>query len=147
MYVDEAHSIGALGESGGGVCDFYGIDSKNVDIMMGTFTKSFGAAGGYIAGDKKVIDYLRINNHSFSYSEAVTVPVTQQVISSMEVILGEDGTQDGVKRISDLAENSKYFATSLRKMGFIVYGDEGSPVIPLLLFNPAKIRQVPDYNG
>lgn len=87
-----------------------------------------------------MIDYLRINNHSFSYSEAVTVPVTQQVISSMAVILGEDGSQDGVKRISDLAENSKYFSTSLRQMGFIVYGDEGSPVIPLLLFNPAKIR-------
>lgn len=50
--MDEAHSIGALGENGGGVCDFYGISPKHVDIMMGTFTKSFGAAGGYIAGDK-----------------------------------------------------------------------------------------------
>lgn len=71
LYVDEAHSIGALGEHGGGVCDFYGkveknvahlpilptflrlgINPKHVDILMGTFTKSFGAAGGYIAADK-----------------------------------------------------------------------------------------------
>ena len=52
---------------------------------------------------------------------------------------GEDGTEDGVRRIQDLADNSRYFSNSLRKMGFIVYGDEGSPVIPLLLFNPAKI--------
>lgn len=52
---------------------------------------------------------------------------------------GEDGTNDGVNRIHSLAENSRYFSNALRKLGFIVYGDEGSPVIPLLLFNPAKI--------
>lgn len=50
--MDEAHSIGALGEHGGGVCDFFGVNPKHVDILMGTFTKSFGAAGGYIAGSK-----------------------------------------------------------------------------------------------
>lgn len=52
---------------------------------------------------------------------------------------GEDGTDTGRKKIKQLAENSLYFATKLREMGFIVYGDYGSPVIPLLLFNPAKI--------
>lgn len=52
LFVDEAHSIGALGPNGGGVVDYYGVDPKEVDIHMGTFTKSFGAAGGYIAGSK-----------------------------------------------------------------------------------------------
>lgn len=52
LYVDEAHSIGALGPHGGGVVDYFGADPKDVDIHMGTFTKSFGAAGGYIAGSK-----------------------------------------------------------------------------------------------
>lgn len=52
---------------------------------------------------------------------------------------GEDGTDDGRRRIKQLAENSLYFAARLRQMGFIVYGDHGSPVVPLLLFNPAKI--------
>ncbi|KAK4510188.1 uncharacterized protein ATC70_006360 [Mucor velutinosus] len=139
LYVDEAHSIGALGENGGGVCDFYGISPKHVDIMMGTFTKSFGAAGGYIAGDKAVIDHLRMKNHAFSYAETMSPPVIAQVSSSMSVINGEDGTDDGVKRIKQLADNARYFSRALRKLGFIVYGDEGSPVIPLLLFNPAKI--------
>lgn len=50
VYLDEAHSIGALGPHGRGVCDYWGIDPQDVDILMGTFTKSFGAAGGYIAG-------------------------------------------------------------------------------------------------
>ncbi|KAI8647929.1 pyridoxal phosphate-dependent transferase [Parasitella parasitica] len=139
LYVDEAHSIGALGENGGGVCDFYGISPIHVDIMMGTFTKSFGAAGGYIAGDKAVIDHLRATNHAFSYAETMSPLVIQQVSSSMGIIMGEDGTDDGVKRIQQLAENSRYFSRELRRLGFIVYGDEGSPVIPLLLFNPAKI--------
>lgn len=52
LYLDEAHSIGALGPNGGGVIDFYNCDPKDVDILMGTYTKSFGSAGGYIAGSK-----------------------------------------------------------------------------------------------
>ena len=52
LYLDEAHSIGALGPHGGGVVDYYGLNVRDVDIMMGTFTKSFGSAGGYIAGSK-----------------------------------------------------------------------------------------------
>ncbi|KAI9485720.1 MAG: pyridoxal phosphate-dependent transferase [Benjaminiella poitrasii] len=139
LYVDEAHSIGALGENGGGVCDFYGIDPAEVDILMGTFTKSFGAAGGYIAGDKTIIDHIRLRNHAYNYAEPISVPVAQQVISSMKIICGEDGTDTGRKKIKQLAENSVYFIERLREMGFIVYGDQGSPVIPLLLFNPAKI--------
>ena len=52
LYLDEAHSIGALGPRGRGVVDYFGLDPRDVDIMMGTFTKSFGAAGGYIGGKK-----------------------------------------------------------------------------------------------
>lgn len=52
IYLDEAHSIGALGSNGGGIIDFYNVNPKDVDILMGTFTKSFGSAGGYIAGSK-----------------------------------------------------------------------------------------------
>lgn len=55
LYLDEAHSIGATGKSGRGICDYYGVDPKEVDIHMGTFTKSFGSAGGYIAGSKVII--------------------------------------------------------------------------------------------
>ncbi|KAG2176677.1 hypothetical protein INT44_007341 [Umbelopsis vinacea] len=139
LYVDEAHSIGALGERGGGVCDFYGISPSHVDILMGTFTKSFGAAGGYIAATKDIIDYLRLKNHSFAYAESITPPVAQQILTSITIIRGDDGTNEGRKRIQQLADNSIYFAARLREMGFIVYGDEGSPVIPLLVFNPAKI--------
>lgn len=54
--MDEAHSTGAMGKHGRGVCDYYGVDPHEVDILMGTFTKSFGSAGGYIAGSKVIVD-------------------------------------------------------------------------------------------
>ncbi|KAI8969292.1 pyridoxal phosphate-dependent transferase [Mycotypha africana] len=139
LYVDEAHSIGALGDVGGGVCNFWGVDPANVDILMGTFTKSFGSAGGYIAGDKAIINHLRVQNHAYLYAESMSVPVTQQVITSMKIIAGEDGTKEGKRRIERLKNNSLYFSKRLKHMGLIVYGDTGSPVIPLLLIQPAKI--------
>lgn len=86
LYVDEAHSVGALGDCGGGVCNFFGIDPAKVDILMGTFTKSFGSAGGYIAADKHIIDHLKLKNHAYIYAEPVSVPVAQQVIASMNII-------------------------------------------------------------
>ncbi|KAL1922662.1 uncharacterized protein VTP21DRAFT_10201 [Calcarisporiella thermophila] len=139
IYLDEAHSIGALGRHGRGVCDLLGVDPADVDIMMGTFTKSFGAAGGYIAGDRALIDRLKLYNHSCIYSEPMTPLVCQQVLTSMRIIMGEVGGDEGKHRISQLAENSQFFMSRLKEMGFIVYGNDGSPVIPLLLFNPAKI--------
>lgn len=130
--------MGALGPNGRGICDYYGIDPCDVDILMGTFTKSFGAAGGYITGKKQLIDYLRLRSHSSVYSEPMSIPVLKQVYSSMKMIMGEEFGQEGRHRIQALARNSRYFCSELRKMGFIVYGND-SPVIPLLLMNPAKI--------
>eukprot|EP00842_Homolaphlyctis_polyrhiza_P001885 jgi/Hompol1/2698/HPOL_003004-RA len=138
LYVDEAHSIGALGPNGRGVCDYYGIDPREIDICMGTFTKSFGAAGGYIAASKRIIDHLRITSHAACYAEPMPVPVLQQIYTSTRIIMGEICGNEGRNRIQTLARNSRYFASELRRMGFIVYGHD-SPVIPLLLFQPAKI--------
>ncbi|KAG0223710.1 serine palmitoyltransferase component [Actinomortierella wolfii] len=139
LYVDEAHSIGAIGPRGRGVCDYFGVDTKEVDILMGTFTKSFGAAGGYICASKAIVDHLRIYNHSSIYAEAMSPVVLQQIYTSMWSIMGRDGTGAGQERLSRLAWNARYLGSNLRKQGFIIYGDRDSPVIPLLLFNPAKI--------
>ncbi|KAI8899216.1 pyridoxal phosphate-dependent transferase [Globomyces pollinis-pini] len=139
IYLDEAHSVGALGPNGRGVCDYYGINPREIDILMGTFTKSFGAAGGYIAGDKTLINLLRLNSHSHLYAEPVSVPVLKQIYSSMKVIMGEEGgIMEGVTRIQTLARNYRFFASELRRMGFLIYGHD-SPVVPLLLVNPAKV--------
>ncbi|KAF7301165.1 Serine palmitoyltransferase 2 [Mycena indigotica] len=88
LWVDEAHSIGALGPHGRGVADYFGVPPKSIDILMGTFTKSFGAAGGYIAGNKELIDRLRIRGHAGPYAESMTPPVLTQVVASMASIMG-----------------------------------------------------------
>jgi len=68
--------------------DYFNIDPRSIDILMGTFTKSFGAAGGYIAGSKFLIDYLRVHGHSGAYAEAMSPAVLTQVIASMASIMG-----------------------------------------------------------
>ncbi|XP_016422969.1 serine palmitoyltransferase 2-like isoform X2 [Sinocyclocheilus rhinocerous] len=139
LYLDEAHSIGALGPYGRGVVEYFGLDSKDVDVMMGTFTKSFGAAGGYIAGRKDLIDYLLTHSHSAIYATSMPLPVVEQIITSMKCIMGKDGTTIGRSRIQRLAENTVYFRRRLREMGFIIYGNNDSPVVPMMLYMPAKI--------
>ncbi|KAM4690297.1 serine palmitoyltransferase 2 [Rhinophrynus dorsalis] len=139
LYLDEAHSIGALGPNGRGVVDYFGLDPRDVDIMMGTFTKSFGGAGGYIGGSKVLIDYLRAHSHSTAYATSMSPPVVEQIITSMKCIMGEDGTTMGRDRVEQLAENTRYFRRRLTEMGFIIYGNSDSPVVPLMLYMPAKI--------
>lgn len=139
LFIDEAHSIGAIGPRGRGICDYFGIDTREVDILMGTLTKSFGANGGYVAGDKLVIDKLRTLNAAVYYGEAPTPPILAQISSSLRIINGEIIPGQGEERLQRLAFNSRYLRLGLKRLGFIVYGNDDSPIIPLLLFNPAKM--------
>jgi len=139
LFVDEAHSIGALGPEGRGVCDYFGIDPADVDILMGTLTKSFGANGGYIAGDKVVIDKLREVNAATLFAEAPTPPVLTQIATALRIITGEINPGQGKERLQRLAFNSRYLRLGLKRLGFIVYGHDDSPIIPLMLYNPAKM--------
>ena len=85
LYLDEAHSIGAMGPTGRGCSEYTGVDPADVDILMGTFTKSFGAMGGYIAADKKTISFLRRKCAGSIYHNALSPAVCQQVISAFNV--------------------------------------------------------------
>ncbi|XP_034008110.1 serine palmitoyltransferase 3 [Trematomus bernacchii] len=139
LFVDEAHSIGAVGPTGRGVTELFNVNPADVDVMMGTFTKSFGAAGGYIAGKKELVDYLRCQSHSAVYGTSLSPPVTEQIIRAMKCIMGNNGSTEGIRRIRQLAENTKYFRARLKEMGFIIYGHEDSPVVPILLYMPGKV--------
>ncbi|XP_007423981.2 serine palmitoyltransferase 3 [Python bivittatus] len=139
IYLDEAHSIGAVGPTGRGVVEYFGMDPNDVDVLMGTFTKSFGAAGGYIAGKKELVDYLRVHSHSAVYATSMCPPITEQIIRAMKCVMGLDGATQGRQRINQLAENTRYFRRRLRELGFIIYGNDDSPVVPLLLYLPGKV--------
>lgn len=139
LYVDEAHSIGALGKTGRGVTDYWGIDTSEVDILMGTFTKSFGSAGGYLASSKAIIDQIRSTSYCTFYDTSMSTVCIQQVISSLKIIIGEDGTDEGQKRLTALRENSNYFRRRLKEEGFRVIGHEDSPIVPVMIYMPAQL--------
>ena len=136
VYLDEAHSIGAIGQTGRGVTEYFGIHPKNVDIMMGTFTKTFGACGGYIAGSKAVVNHIRAHSHSACYATSMSPPVCEQIMTSLKII---SSTDDGKRRIEKLARNCKRFRQGLKKIGYIVYGNDDSPVVPALIYSPCKV--------
>lgn len=137
LYIDEAHSIGAIGPRGRGVCDYFGIDPAEVELLMGTFSKSFGGVGGYIAGSKDVISTIR--STTMDLGEPMSPPILMQISTSLQIIAGDLDPGNGEERLKSLAFNSWYLRSGLKKLGFIVYGDEGSPVVPLLVFNTGKL--------
>lgn len=139
LYVDEAHSIGALGKKGGGICEHAGVDPADVDVLMGTFTKSFGAVGGYIAANSNVIDFLRVSSMGSVYSSSISPPACMQIIQAIKIIIGEDGTKLGQTKLQTLRDNSNYFRNRMKNMGCHVLGDQDSPIVPVMLYKPAKI--------
>ncbi|OAA41008.1 serine palmitoyltransferase 2 [Metarhizium rileyi] len=139
LFIDEAHSIGALGPRGRGVCDYFGIDPCEVDILMGTLTKSFGANGGYIAAEKYIIDKLRSTNASTQYGESPAPCVLMQILASLKLITGELCPGQGEERLQRIAFNSRYVRLGLKRLGYIVYGHDDSPIIPVMLYNPGKM--------
>jgi len=139
VYLDEAHSIGALGSTGRGVTEHCGVDTKDVHVMMGTFTKSFGGMGGYIAADKATVEYLKVACAASVHHTAMSPVVCQQVLTAFKIIKGDQGGGLGKLKLDTLKSNANFFRSELLKMGVHVYGDYDSPVVPMMLYNPTKI--------
>ena len=139
IYLDEAHSIGALGRNGRGVCEYAGVNPEDIDIMMGTFTKSFGAMGGYIAASKEIINYIKSTSSGLLHHASMSPVVAQQIITAFSIIMGRDGTKVGRNKLDALINNSNYFRSEMKRLGVHVYGDYDSPIIPIMIYFPAKI--------
>lgn len=146
IWLDEAHSIGAMGPTGRGVVEYWGSNLNDIDIMMGTFSKSFGAHGGYIASSKAVISHIRRQSHT-NYASAMTPGVAMQIYSSLRIIMDKDERHlgEGQRRIQQLAENTRYFRSELYKRGYVVAGGDDSPVVPILLNYPGKVTIATRY--
>ena len=95
LYIDEAHSIGAVGGRGRGVCDYFGCDPTDIDVLMGTFSKSFSASGGYIAGRKRVIDHIVSESSDAIYSTSMAPCIAKQIYSVFNVIMDDGLLNDG----------------------------------------------------
>merc|ERR1719181_2274721 len=134
LYLDEAHSIGAVGPTGRGVTELLGVPTEEVDVMMGTFSKSFGSAGGYVAASQGVIDVLRRSAPGSIFASAMAPPCAAQALIALKVIAGKVGGDVGVEKIRRIRDNSNYFRRRLEEEGFKTLGDIDSPIVPLMLY-------------
>lgn len=139
LYLDEAHSIGAVGPTGRGVSELFGVPTSEIEVMMGTFTKSFGSAGGYVAASKAVIDALRRNAPGSIFASAMSPPCAAQALAAFRVISGSDGGSAGKEKLASIRENSNFFRSQMQESGFKVLGDIDSPIIPVMLHHNYKM--------
>ncbi|MBP3373445.1 MAG: aminotransferase class I/II-fold pyridoxal phosphate-dependent enzyme [Bacteroidaceae bacterium] len=130
VMVDEAHGIGVFGRQGRGVCDHFGL-TKEVDLIMGTFSKSLASIGGFIAADSSVINWLRHTVRTYIFSASCTPAATAAAREALRIIQAEP------ERLEALWNVTKYALKRFREEGFEI-GDTESPIIPLYVRNTDK---------
>ena len=115
------------------------VSLQCIDVLMGTFSKSFAAAGGYIAASTEIINYMRATSSGIVYHNSMSPIVCAQVIRAFKVLTGEDGTDVGAKKLAQLRDNSNYFREELIKMGLHVLGEKDSAIVPVMVYFPTKL--------
>ena len=123
IYVDEAHGLGVFGKEGRGVCDHFGV-TDDVDIIMGTFSKSLASIGGFVAADSDTINFLRHTCRTYIFSASNTPAATAAAMEALHIIRREP------ERIEHLWQVTKFALRRFREEGFEI-GDTESPIIPL----------------
>jgi 8-amino-7-oxononanoate synthase len=130
VYVDEAHGIGVFGKQGRGVCDHFGVTDE-VDVIMGTFSKSLASLGGFVAAESAVINALRHSARSYIFQASSTPAATAATIEALHIIQNEPERQEKLWEITNYALNE------FRNAGFEI-GDTQSPIIPLYVRDTYK---------
>lgn len=125
VMIDDAHSIGVLGKRGAGTAEYFGFEDR-VDLVMGTFSKSFATIGGFVVGDREVITFIRHQARSLMFSASIPPPAAATVLAALEVIKSEP------ERRERLWQNTNRMLKGLKAMGYNI-GTAETPIIPLLI--------------
>lgn len=128
VMVDDAHGLGVIGEGGRGTASYFGLEDE-VDIYMGTFSKSLASLGGYIAGSAKVIDYVRHNSRPFIFSASVTPASCAAALAALKIIRREP------ERVKRLGELGNYLRNGLKERGLAIRESE-TPIVPIFTYDP-----------
>lgn len=129
IMIDDAHALGILGEYGRGTAEYFGLEDE-VDIISGTFSKSLASLGGYCAGDKKIIDFIRHNSRPFIFSASIQPSSIAAVRKSLEIIKTEP------ERRKHLLEITEYMRNALKKRGIKIREEGNTPIIPIYTYDP-----------
>jgi len=123
--VDDAHGEGVLGKGGRGIVDHFNMHGK-VDIEVGTMSKAFGVVGGIVAGNKVIIEWLRQRGRPFLFSSAVTAPDAAACLAAVDLL------EESTELVDKLWDNTKYFKSEMKKLGFDT-GVSETPITPIML--------------
>lgn len=134
VMVDDAHGEGVLGNAGRGIADHFGLHGE-VDIEVGTLSKAFGVVGGYVAGKKKIVDFLRQRARPFLFSSAVTPADVAACIKAVDILTASGDL------VEKLWENTEYFQSKLREIGYDL-GVTATPITPVMIGDPKKAQDL-----
>lgn len=132
LMVDEAHSIGVLGQHGRGIGEYFGVNTTDVDLWMGTLSKSFASCGGYIAGCRAVVEYLKYTAPGFVFSVGMSPPNTGAALAAIRVLAAEP------ERVATLHQRAKLFLELARARGLDTGMSQNTPVIPIIVGDTSK---------
>ncbi len=132
LMVDDAHGEGVLGRGGRGIVDHFNLHGK-VDIEVGTLSKAFGVVGGVVAGNAKIVEWLRQRGRPFLFSSAMTVPDTAACLAAVDLL------EESTDLVDKLWENTRYFKAEMKRLGFDT-GQSVTPITPIML-GEAKLAQ------
>ena len=138
LMIDEAHSIGTIGATGRGIGEFFDVKRDDVDIWMSTLSKTFGSCGGYIAGCKELVEYLKYTAPGFVFSVGMPPMATAAALASLRLLKAEP------ERVHRLQDRAKLFLTLAKEKGFNTGMSKDSPVIPIILGNSVHSLQLSD---
>ena len=134
LMIDDAHGLGVFGENGSGTASHFGL-TKDVDLIMGTFSKSFGSLGGFIAGDHAVINYLKHNSRSLIFSASMTPAAVAAASKALDIMISEP------ERREHLWDLTNYAHKAFKDNGFDI-GHTQSPIIPLFVRDTIKAMKI-----
>ncbi len=129
LMVDEAHSAGTMGTQGRGIGEHFGVDARDVDIWMGTLSKSFGSCGGYIAGSSALVEYLRYTTPGFVYSVGMPPANAAAALASIQKMLSDPG------RVARCQRRAALFLKLCRQLGLETGTSSETPIVPVIVGN------------
>ncbi len=136
LMIDEAHSLGVLGETGKGIREYFGIDGRAVDIWMGTLSKALAGCGGYIAGSRALVEHLKYAAPGFVYSVGMPPPLAAASLEALRIMLREP------ERVKRLNEISQQFLQQMKAIGINTGYAQGNAVVPAIIGSSMKACKI-----
>ncbi|MGQ9575474.1 MAG: aminotransferase class I/II-fold pyridoxal phosphate-dependent enzyme [Thermoguttaceae bacterium] len=136
LMIDEAHSIGAIGATGRGIGEHFGVDRRDVEIWMGTLSKTFGSCGGFIGGSRQLVEYLKYTAPGFVFSVGLSPPATAAALAACRLLQAEP------HRVARLQERARLFLNLAKSHGLNTGHSKDSPVVPVILGNSMRCLEL-----